>query len=119
MSLWTATCHSQVATQRQRDLELVDASSCVLRQSKQMPILLESSETRLNQMRNWEVGSGCHKRFYIGPFSSDVFIDYLLKLAAPPRAALLVRKRFCSFLFLESFNFNSSEEITRQGHERN
>ena len=30
MSLWTATCHIQVETQRQRDLELVDESSCVL-----------------------------------------------------------------------------------------
>ena len=59
MSLWTATCHSQVETQRQRDLELVDASSCVLRQSKQMPTLFESPEKRFNQMRNWEVGSGC------------------------------------------------------------
>ena len=64
MSLWTATCHIQVETQRQRDLELVDESSCVLQQRKQMPTLFQSSEKRFNQMRNWEVGSGCHKRFY-------------------------------------------------------
>ena len=90
MSLWTATCHSQVETQRQRDLELVDASSCVLRQSKQMPTLFGSSEKRFNQMRNWEVGSGgCHKRFY-RQILSVFYIDYFLKLPAPPRAALLV-----------------------------
>ena len=64
MSLWTAACHIQVETQRQRDLELVDESSCVLQQSKKMPTLVQSSEKRFNQMRNWEVGSGCHKRFY-------------------------------------------------------
>ena len=59
MSLWTATCQGQVETQRQRDLERVDASVCVLRQSKQMPTLFESPEKRFNQMRNREVGSGC------------------------------------------------------------
>ena len=48
----------------QRDLELVVACSCVLRQSNKMPTLFESTEERFNQMRNWEVGSGCHKRFY-------------------------------------------------------
>ena len=48
----------------QRDLELVVACSCVPRQSNKMPTLFESSEERFNQMRNWEVGSVCHKRFY-------------------------------------------------------
>ena len=56
MSLWTATCHSQVETQRQRDLELVDASSCVLRQSKQMPTLFESSQKKVQS--NAKLGSG-------------------------------------------------------------
>ena len=54
MWLWTATCHIQVETQRQRDLELVDESSCVLRQSKQIPTLFESSDKSFNQMRDWE-----------------------------------------------------------------
>ena len=56
MSLWTATCHSQAETQRQRDLELVDASSCVLRQSKQMPALFESAEKKVQS--NAKLGSG-------------------------------------------------------------
>ena len=54
MWLWTATCHIQVETQRQRDLELVDESSFVLRQSKQIPTLFESSDKSFNQMRDWE-----------------------------------------------------------------
>ena len=93
MWLWTATCHIQVETQRQRDLELVDESSCLLQQSKQMPTLFQSSEKRFNQMRNWEVGSGCHKRFY-RHLLFDLYILYLLKLPAPPRAALLVYLKY-------------------------
>ena len=91
MSLWTATCHSQVKTQRQRDLELVDASSCVLRQSKQMPTLFESSEKGSIKCETgkWEA---VVTNDSIGTCSSVlyIYIYYLLKLPAPPRAALLV-----------------------------
>ena len=93
MSLWTATCHIQVETQRQRDLELVEESSCVLQQSKQMPTLFQSSEKRFNQMRNWEVGSGCHERFYRHMLFCFIYRLFFLKLPAPPRAALLVLSR--------------------------
>ena len=89
MSLWTATCHSQVDTQRQCDLELVDASSCVLRQSKQMPTLFESSEKGSIKCETgkWEA---VVTNDSIGTCASVLYIDYFLKLPAPPRAALLV-----------------------------
>ena len=89
MSLWTATCHIQVETQRQRDLELVDESICVLQQSKQMPTLFKSSEKGSIKCETgkWEA---VVTNDSIGTCSSDLYIDYFCKLPAPPRAALLV-----------------------------
>ena len=67
-------------TQRQRDLELVDESSCVLRQSKQMPTLFQSSEKRFNQMRKWEVGAVVTNDS-VRTYSSILYIDYFFKIS--------------------------------------
>ena len=69
-----------VETQRQRGLELVDASSCVLRQSKQMPTLFGSSEKKGSikcETGKWEA---VVTNDSIGTCSSVLYIDYLLKL---------------------------------------
>ena len=75
MSLWTATCHIQVEAQRQRDLELVDESSCALQQSKQMPTLFQSSEKGSIKCETgkWEAFVTNDS---IGTCSSDLYIDY-------------------------------------------
>ena len=71
MSLWTATCHSQVETQRQRDLERVDASSCVLRQTDANFVRV----TRKKVQSNAKLGSG--KRLSVkSQFNKQVTVQY-------------------------------------------